>query len=53
VAALDTSWQLDHEGQRFAIKGLKELLAHGDHGRRVGLEITAEAQIPAAAPPGD
>jgi head-tail adaptor len=53
IAALDPTWQLDHEGQRFEIRGLKELLAHGDHGRRVGIEITASALIPAAPPPGD
>lgn len=53
VAALDATWQLDHEGQRFQVTGLKELLAHGDHGRRVGIEITALALQPEAAPPGD
>lgn len=42
-ADLDASWQLDHEGQLFQITGVKELLSHGDHGRRVGHEITARA----------
>lgn len=51
-AAIDPTWQLDHEGQRFQITGLKELLSHGDHGRRVGHEITAVAQAD-APPPGE
>lgn len=43
-AGIDSTWQIDHEGQRFNITGVKELLSHGDHGRRVGHEITAVAQ---------
>lgn len=49
-ADLDASWQLDHEGQLFQITGIKELLSHGDHGRRVGHEITAHALLVAVAP---
>lgn len=56
VEDVAATWQIallraGAEVARYQVTGKKDLLAHGDHGRVVGFELTALAAIDGAGPP--